>query len=78
MDSCGVVKRIARLGMDLKKTVVVDNTPNCYKENKANAIPIRSWNKSQKKDKQLLKVLDTIKKVKRLEDVRKGIARLYS
>ena len=64
------------IGLDLKKTIVIDDSPTSYRENKANAIPIKEWNYTQKKDKQLLKILDAINQVKAYEDVRKGIAHL--
>jgi len=58
-DSCayfkgGYVKDLDRLGRDLKKVVIVDNSPASYYLHKNNAVPVASWfedmNDTQLKD----------------------------
>jgi len=37
------VKDLARLGRDMKDTIILDNNPDCYLFQPENAIPINSW-----------------------------------
>lgn len=78
MQQCGYVKRLRNIGVNLKKTVIVDDSPVAYKDNTENAIPIKKWSKSQNKDKQLLEVLKIIEKVKDYKDIRKGLEVIYT
>ena len=42
-QSTCVVKDLNRLGRDLNKTVIVDNTPSAYKWHTRNAMPVSTW-----------------------------------
>jgi RNA polymerase II subunit A small phosphatase-like protein len=41
--SANFIKNLGMLGRDLKKVLIVDNTPQVYALNRENAIPIQSW-----------------------------------
>ena len=51
------VKDLKRLGRDLKKIVLVDNSPVCYSLQPENGIPIKSWY-GDKTDTELYKLTD--------------------
>ncbi len=70
----GYVKKIRNIGMDLRRTVVVDDTPLSYRENPENALPIRKWDHSQYKDDCLIGVLDQIRYLQHKKDIRKALA----
>ena len=42
-SSAGYVKDLRLLGRDMKRTLIVDNSPVCYSLQPQNAIPINSW-----------------------------------
>lgn len=52
----GYVKDLARLGRDLKTTIIIDNSPTCYALQPDNAIPIRTW-RDDVNDRELLDLI---------------------
>ena len=72
-DSClhtnGVyMKNLARLGRDLRRTVLMDNTPAAYAKHTENAIPVKSWFEDQE-DRELLDLLPILKALAHVKDV---------
>jgi CTD small phosphatase-like protein 2 len=65
------VKDLSVLDRDLKKTVLVDNSPHAYAYNVNNGIPIISWFDDEN-DTELLKLLDFLERLRepRCDDVR--------
>lgn len=68
------MKKLKNMGFDLRRTVVVDDTPLSYKENPENALPIKKWDHSHIKDECLMGVLEQIKSVQHKKDIRKALA----
>ncbi|CAI2387072.1 unnamed protein product [Moneuplotes crassus] len=71
------VKDLSKLGRDLKDCVIIDNTPNCYRLQKRNALPILSWFEDPR-DRELDKLLPILKKLAKVEDVRPYIKKLVN
>lgn len=65
----GFVKDLALLGRELKDVVIVDNTPLSYALQPSNALPIDTWI-DDKKDKQLYNLLEILKYLANVKDVR--------
>lgn len=66
------VKDLSRLGRDLKKTIIVDNSPTSYLFHPRNGLPCKSWYSSEK-DTELLEILHFLRHCvmqKQKEDVR--------
>jgi len=63
------IKDLDVLCRDLSKTVLVDNSPHAYGYNIDNGVPIISWFDDDA-DTELLKLLEWLKMVKEVEDVR--------
>lgn len=63
------VKDIAKLGRDLKRTIIIDNSPLSYALQPENAIPIDSFF-ADENDRELDKILVILEKAKNLQDVR--------
>lgn len=67
------VKDIAKLGRDLKRTVIIDNSPLSYVLQPENAIPISAFF-TDDNDRELERTLELLEHAKNLEDVRKALA----
>lgn len=67
------VKDIAKLGRDLKRTFIIDNSPLSYVLQPENAIPITSFF-TDDNDRELEKTLLLLEQAKHLKDVRKTFA----
>lgn len=63
------VKDIAKLGRDLKRIIIIDNSPLSYAFQPENAIPIDSFF-TDDDDRELEKILALLEKAKDLQDVR--------
>jgi carboxy-terminal domain RNA polymerase II polypeptide A small phosphatase len=64
------VKDIAKLGRDLKRTLIIDNSPLSYALQPENSIPIEGFF-TDEADRELERVLGLLEKAKTLADVRK-------
>lgn len=67
------VKDIARLGRDLRRTFIIDNSPLSYVFQPENAIPITAFF-TDDNDRELEKTLALLEQAKYLEDVRKAFS----
>ena len=79
-DSCDeeqgmYTKNLARLGRDLRRTVIIDNTPFAYKHFPRNAIPIKSFFNDQD-DTDLRDLLPLLETLARVKDVTAVIGRI--
>lgn len=75
-DSCvfwrGVyVKDLTKLGRDITKTIIIDNSPNSYILQPYNAIPVRTWldDTSDRELSELLPILAAMARVSNVVDV---------
>jgi Dullard-like phosphatase family protein len=73
-DSCVVenglyLKHLVAQGFPLDRTIIVDNSPLCFKTCQANGIPIESWFDSQS-DCELLLLLPLLEALQYVPDVR--------
>ncbi|KAI0563908.1 NLI interacting factor-like phosphatase [Gracilaria domingensis] len=66
------VKDIAKLGRDLKRTVIIDNSPLSYVLQPENAIPISAFF-TDDNDRELDKTLALLEQARKLDDVRKAL-----
>mmetsp|Transcript_32033 Transcript_32033/g.80380 ORF Transcript_32033/g.80380 Transcript_32033/m.80380 type:complete len:265 (-) Transcript_32033:453-1247(-) len=62
------VKDLARLGRELKNTVIVDNSPASYMFNYENAIGVESWFDDHN-DRELIKLIPIMEKLAVVDDV---------
>jgi RNA polymerase II subunit A small phosphatase-like protein len=62
------VKDLNRLGRDLKKTIIIDNSPASYMFNPENAVPIESWFDDEN-DTELLDLIPILEELARCENV---------
>lgn len=67
------IKDLACLGRDLRRTVIVDNSPQVFSLQIENGIPIESWYKSES-DQELNTLLQILNELLREEDMRQYIA----
>lgn len=67
------VKDIAKLGRDLRRTVIVDNSPLSYVLQPENAIPISAFF-TDENDRELEKTLAVLEQARHLKDVRKALS----
>lgn len=54
------VKDLSKIGRDLKDVIILDNTPNWYRLQKSNALPIVTWF-DDPADRELLKLIPLLK-----------------
>jgi len=62
------VKDLTKLGRELSQTMIIDNSPNSYKFQPENAIPIRSWF-DDPEDNELIKLLPILDQLAKAKDV---------
>lgn len=63
------LKKVKKLGFDLNKIVIIDDTPRKSQENYGNAIYVSEF-KGDKNDNELLELTEYLKKLKRVDNVR--------
>ena len=66
------IKNLSYLGRDLKKVVIVDNSPISYTFHPYNAVAIRSWY-NDKNDRELEEVYNVLMSLSNVEDIPKVI-----
>jgi RNA polymerase II subunit A small phosphatase-like protein len=66
--SSGYVKDLSRLGRDLKRTIIIDNSPVCYSLQPDNAIPIQTW-KDDINDRELLDLVPILTSLAEVDDI---------
>lgn len=69
------VKDLGRLGRELKKTIIIDNSPASYMFNPENAIPIESWFDDEN-DTELLDLVPLLEDLTKVDDVAVALANL--
>ncbi|KAJ8258225.1 hypothetical protein GJAV_G00194550 [Gymnothorax javanicus] len=69
------VKDLSRLGRELSKTLILDNSPASYAFHPENAVPVASWF-DDLKDAELLKLLPVLEELSRARDVYSGLLRM--
>lgn len=81
-DSCScdksdgtIYKDLSILGRDINRTVIVDNTPACYKKHPENAIPISTW-ESSSKDRALRSLIPILQELSRAPNMIKALKRM--
>lgn len=60
-------------GIDRTNTLILDDTPSTYRENYANAIPIRTWNGHDAADSELKILCQRLEKMAARERVREPL-----
>jgi len=70
------VKDLTCLGRDLRKTVIVDNSPHSYVFQPFNAVPIRNFI-DDAKERDLLELLPQLRLIASADDVREPIQSLF-
>ena len=68
------VKDLSTLYKDLNNVILLDNNPISYSYNKSNGLPIITWH-SNKKDKELQKLIPVLEFLSKVKDVRYYIPR---
>ena len=68
------VKDLSTLYKDLNNIILLDNNPISYSYNKSNGLPIITWY-SDKKDKELYKIIPVLQFLSKVKDVRNYIPR---
>lgn len=63
------IKDLSVLERDLKRTVLVDNSPHAYAYNVDNGVPILSWFDDEN-DTELLKLIEFLRRIHKVSDVR--------
>jgi len=71
MDDYAYVKDLRKLGRNLKDCIIIDHSPQSYKYQPSNAIPIRPWFGSDHKDTALLDLIPVLEHLSTVADVRK-------
>jgi len=73
-ESCSLhkgnyVKDLARLGRELKKTIIIDNSPASYMFHPENALPVESWF-DDPNDNELLDIVPMLEELSKVDDIR--------
>ena len=63
------VKDMSLLGRPIEDVILIDNSPNSYRPQPENAVPILSWYDDQT-DRELYKLTPLLKNLSRVPDVR--------
>ncbi|GCB82383.1 hypothetical protein scyTo_0021987, partial [Scyliorhinus torazame] len=69
------VKDLSRLGRDLNKIIIIDNSPASYIFHPDNAVPITSWF-DDLSDTELLRLIPAFEELSQAENVYTGLGRL--
>jgi len=68
------VKDLNRLGRDIKKTIIIDNSPASYMFNPENAVPVESWF-DDVNDTELFSLIGILERLSKVDDVQEAIAK---
>jgi len=68
------VKDLGKLGRDLKRIIIIDNSPASYMFNPENAVPVESWFDDEN-DRELLDLIPKLEQLAKASDVRDEIAK---
>jgi len=68
------VKDLGRMGRDLNKIIIIDNSPASYMFNPENAVPVESWFDNEN-DTELLELIPILEQMSKTQDVRDEIAK---
>jgi len=68
------VKDLGRMGRDINKIIIIDNSPASYMFNPENAVPVESWFDDEN-DNELLDLIPILEQMSRTQDVRDEIAK---
>ncbi|KAK2119173.1 CTD (Carboxy-terminal domain, RNA polymerase II, polypeptide A) small [Saguinus oedipus] len=80
LDPCGggcYVKDLSRLGRDLRKTLILDNSPASYIFHPENAVPVQSWFDDMA-DTELLNLIPIFEELSGAEDVDTSLGQLQA
>lgn len=75
------VKDLGRLGRDLNKTIIIDNSPTAYKWHTRNAMPISTWSHTDYdccSDEELNQLLPYLHQMYKLKNIRQSLTRYRS
>jgi len=70
------VKDLGRMGRDIRKIIILDNSPASYMFNPENAVPVESWF-DDPNDNELIELIPILESMSRAEDVREEIVKLH-
>ncbi|KAL3105014.1 hypothetical protein niasHT_028546 [Heterodera trifolii] len=65
------VKDLSRLGRDLRRVIIIDNSPASYAFHPDNSIPVRTWF-DDPNDRELLELLPLLEELARVDDIYKA------
>jgi len=68
------VKDLGRMGRDIKRIIIIDNSPASYMFNPENAVPVESWFDDET-DTELLDLIPTLEHLAKASDVRDEISK---
>jgi RNA polymerase II subunit A small phosphatase-like protein len=68
------VKDLGRMGRDLRKIIIIDNSPASYMFNPENAVPVESWF-DDVNDTELFDLIPVLEQMSKVEDVRDEISK---
>lgn len=63
------IKDLSRVGRESANMIIIDNSPNSYRLQPQNALPVTSWY-DNKDDRELLALTPILEKLSRVSDVR--------
>jgi RNA polymerase II subunit A small phosphatase-like protein len=70
------VKDLGRMGRDIRRIIIIDNSPASYMFNPENAVPVESWF-DDPNDNELVELIPVLEQISRTDDVRDEIAKLH-